>query len=113
VRELLAASSLLAVGLAGCCSHGANQYAFAPPLAPPVYPQPQLPAAPMAAPMGAPVGAPVAAPAMPAAPVVSGAAFDGVIPANADGTCPPCATGGAIPVAYESADQTIPCPPGP
>ena len=109
MRDLVAGSCLLAVGLAGCCSHRANQYAFAPPLAPPVYPQPQLPAAPLAAPMGAPVAAPV----MPAAPVVSGAAFDGVIPANADGSCPPCATGGAIPVAYESADQTIPCPPGP
>lgn len=109
MRGFFAAVCLLAVGPAGCCSHRANQYAFAPPLAPPVYPQPQLPAAPLAAPMGAPV----AAPAMPAAPVVSGAAFDGVIPANADGSCPPCANGGAIPVAYESADQTIPCPPGP
>jgi len=110
MRGALVAWSLFCGGLAGCCSHGANQYAYAPPLAPPVYPQPQLPAPP---PVAAPGVAPLGAPVMPAAPVVSGAAFDGVVPANADGTCPPCAGGGVVPVVYESAGQTLPCPPGP
>ncbi len=110
MRGLVAASCLAAVALAGCCSHGANQYAYAPPLAPPVYPQPPLPAAPIAAPVVAPVGQ---VPVLPAAPLVSGAAYDGVVPANADGTCPPCATGGVMPVAYDAAGQSVPCPPGP
>jgi hypothetical protein len=110
MRGPVAAACFLASVLAGCCSHGANQYAYAPPLAPPVYPQPQLAVPPTVAPVGA---APVMTPALPAAPVVSGAAFDGVVPANVDGTCPPCATGGVMPVAYESTDQSVPCPPGP
>jgi hypothetical protein len=48
--------------------------------------------------------------------VMSGAAVPaaGVVPANADGSCPPCATGGTVmPVGYETAEQTPACPPGP
>jgi hypothetical protein len=98
---------MMALAIAGCAHHQANQYAYAPPLAPPVYPQPQTAAQPVAyaAPTGAvpvvpagtlPAGAPVAA-----APVVAGG----------DPCCPPL-EGGAMPVVYESG-QTPPCPPGP
>lgn len=95
----------------GCAHHKANQYAYAPPLAPPAYPQPQTAAQPVMSPAPGPV---VAAPALPTAPVVTGVpvtAAEGVIPANADGSCPPCADGSTtVPVAYETAVQTQPCP---
>lgn len=107
----------------GCAHHKNNQSAYAPPLAPPVYPQPQMatqpvvyPAAPIAGP-GAPVmAAPIYAP--PAGAVVAPAAppglsAAGVVPALADGSCPPCEGSGAMPVAYEGAMQTPPCPSGP
>lgn len=114
----------LFMGLAciGCAHHKNNQSAYAPPLAPPVYPQPQMttqpvvyPAAPVAAP-GAPVmAAPVYAP--PAGAIVAPAnppamASSGVVPAMADGSCPPCEGSGAMPVVYEGAMQSPPCPPG-
>lgn len=108
----LAAATLVALCSFGCAHHKTNQYAYAPPLAPPVYPQPQTAAQPMVAPAPGPV---VAAPALPTAPVVTGVpltATDGVVPALADGTCPPCAApGGAVPVVHETAVQTQPCPP--
>lgn len=132
----------LAAGLAACgCAHNkSNQYAYAPPLMPPVYPQQQMAAQPVAYPAGAVPGpvvagpapvAPMAAPPM-AAPMVTqpcppGAAAPayapaaaapmagGVVPALADGSCPPCAAGHgmAVPVGYEGGMQTTPCPPGP
>jgi len=103
----LIATALLAVA-GGCAHHKANQYAYAPPLAPPVYPQPQTVAQPVAGPVPGPV---VAAPSLPAAPVVTGVPLGagGVVPANADGSCPPCAAG-AVPVSHEAAVQTQPCP---
>ena len=107
--RLIAALLLAGVG-GGCAHHKANQYAYAPPLAPPVYPQPQPVAQPAVGPVPGPV---VAAPALPAAPVVTGVpitAAGGVVPANADGSCPPCAAG-AVPVAHEADVQTQPCPP--
>jgi hypothetical protein len=105
--------SLLAAGLTGCAHHQANQYAYAPPLAPPVYSQPQA-ATPMmaAAPVAPPgaVGIPVAQPAMVA---TAGAIPQGVgQPVGGDPCCPPL-DGAAVPVVYESAGQTPPCPPGP
>ena len=117
----------LALGLlaCGCAHHKANQYSYAPPLAPPVYPQAQTPTQPVAYPAGAVpgpmVGAPVAAPVMapayaPAyAPAAGVPAAAGVVPAMADGSCPPCNTGceGVMPVAYDAAVQTTPCPSGP
>jgi hypothetical protein len=76
-----------------------------------VYPQPQTVAQPVMGPAPGPV---VAAPALPGAPVVTGVpvtAAGGVVPAGADGSCPPCAApSGAVPVAYEAAVQTEPCP---
>jgi len=115
----------------GCAHHKANQYAYAPPLAPPVYPQPQTAAQPVAYP-APPVGypppppgvvmPPAAPPGMvgppaaavpPAMPVMTVA---GELPALPNGSCPPCNAGcadGAVPVAYEAAVQTTPCPPGP
>lgn len=106
----------------GCAHHRNSQSAYAPPLAPAVYPQPQMvtqpvvyPAPPgtipgppvMAAPVYAPpAGASFAPPSMPM--MASG----GVVSAMPDGSCPPCAAGGAVPVAYEGAMQTPACPPG-
>lgn len=108
----LSVTALVFALATGCAHHNANQYAYAPPLMPPVYPQPQTVAQPVG--VSGPV---VAAPAMQAAPVVTGVpvtAAGGVVPANADGTCPPCAGAtGAVPVAYEGPVQTQPCPPGP
>jgi hypothetical protein len=103
----------------GCAHHRNSQSAYAPPLAPPVYPQPQMatqpvvyPAAPGAPVMAAPMYAPPAGAAVaPAAP--PGMAAAGVVPASADGSCPPCEGSGAIPVVYEGAMQTPPCPSGP
>lgn len=104
------AAALAVVGV-GCAHHKANQYAYAPPLAPPVYPQPQTVAQPLAGPVPGPV---VAAPALPVAatPGVPVTIGDGVVvPAGVDGACPPCAApAGAVPVAYETAVQTQPCP---
>jgi energy-converting hydrogenase Eha subunit F len=104
---------LLAGGLTGCAHNKANQYAYAPPLAPPVYPQPQ-PATPMmaAAPVAPPgaVGIPATQPAMVTAAGVA-PAFAGQT-VGGDPCCPPL-DGAAIPVVYESAVQTTPCPPGP
>lgn len=115
----------IAAGLVACgCAHNkANQYAYAPPLMPPVYPQAQTVAQPgaypagaipgplIAAPVGAPMAAPVYQPAAAAAPPMAGG---GVVPALADGSCPPRNAGcdGAVPVAYEGGMQTVPCPPG-
>jgi len=104
----LATVAVVAALATGCAHHKANQYAYAPPLAPPVYPQPQNATPPPAGPVPGPI---VAAPAIPGAPVIAGvplAAADGVVPAHADGSCPPCA--GVVPVAYEGAVQTQPCP---
>jgi hypothetical protein len=110
----VAAATLVAVMSFGCAHTGANQYAYAPPLAPPVYPQPQTVAQPALTTAPGPV---VGAPTLPAAPVVTGvpvSAAGGVIPANADGSCQPCAdSSGAVPVSYEAGVQTTPCPPGP
>ena len=104
----------VAVLALGCAHHGMNQYSYAPPLMPPVYPQPQTVAQPVGAVAPGPM---VAAPAMQAAPVVTGVpvtAAGGVVPANADGSCPPCAgETGAVAVGYEVPVQTQPCPPGP
>ena len=103
-------TALLATLVTGCAHHGRNQYAYAPPLAPPVYPQPQAVAQPVVSPVPGPV---VAAPAIQAAPVVTGppvTATGGVVPANPDGSCPPCAGTSAVPVVYEGAVQTPPCP---
>lgn len=119
----------LAAGLAacGCAHHKTNQYAYAPPLMPPVYPQQQMAAQPVAYPAGAVPGPVIAGPA-PVAPMVPpGAAAPayapaaaapmagGVVPALADGSCPPCVTGHdvAVPVGYEGGMQTTPCPSGP
>ncbi len=121
----------LAAGFAacGCAHHKANQYAYAPPLAPPVYPQPQTAAQPIAypaagvmpAPMIAPPGVPPGAvpgvigpPAAAMGPPVTTVA--GELPALPDGSCPPCnspSVGTAVPVVYDGAMQTTPCPPGP
>ena len=108
----LSFAALLAALATGCAHHKANQYAYAPPLAPPVYPQPQnaAPTPPVLAP-----GPVVAAPAVAGAPMVTGVpvtvADGGVVPAHADGSCPPCVgASGAVPVAYEGAVQTQPCP---
>lgn len=131
LRMLCLAAGLLACG---CAHHRTNQYAYAPPLMPPVYPQPQTAAQPVMVPAGA-VPGPVIPGAMPAgmapgvvppgaAPMVSqpwpaSAALPpmeaGVVPALADGSCPPCAAGqgGTMPVVYEGGMQTTPCPPGP
>lgn len=110
----LTVAALLAVLTIGCAHHKTNQYAYAPPLAPPAYPQPQAVAQPVMGPAPGPV---IAAPAIQAAPVVTGVpvtAAGGVVPANADGSCPPCAgTPGTVPVVYEGPVQTTPCPPGP
>jgi hypothetical protein len=123
IRALCLAASLAACG----CAHHRNQSAYAPPLAPPVYPQPQLagqpvafPAPPGAVPAAPVMGAPVMAPpgyapavapgaAAPAMPVMPSA---GVVPALPDGSCPPCEGSATVPVAYEGAMQSPPCPPG-
>ena len=109
-RPLMAGGAVAFIAM-GCAHHQANQYAYAPPLAPPVYPQPQTVAQPVGGVVPGPV---VAAPALPAAPVVTGvpvSAAGGVVPANADGSCPPCvAQGGAVPVAHDAVMQTEPCP---
>lgn len=102
---ILAASGAL---LGGCAHHQANQYAYAPPLAPPVYPQAQTAAQPVAGPMPGPApGAPVVAAPVTGVPLTAA----DVVPAGSDGACPPC-TGesAAVPVAYEGAMQTPPCP---
>jgi hypothetical protein len=113
MRIVASAVTVLGATLLGCAHHQANQYAYAPPLAPPVYPQPQM-ATPMvaAAPVAAPaaVGVPMTAPAMAAAPVM-GQPVAGP-PVAGDPCCMPM-DGGAVPVVYESADQTPACPPGP
>ena len=103
---ILAASVAL---LGGCAHHQANQYAYAPPLAPPVYPQPQTVAQPVAGPTPGPVAG---APVLPAAPVTGmPLTTAGVVTAGSDGACPPCAgESAAVPVAYEGAIQTAPCP---
>lgn len=114
------AAEIVGLGIAmtsvGCAHHQQNQYAYAPPLAPPVYPQPQAPTPAMAAmaaapPMTAPPvaavppGAVMAPAAMVAAPAVG-------MPMGGDPCCNPV-DGGTMPVVYESAGQTPPCPPGP
>lgn len=110
-RPALVPLAALVAALAGGCAHRANQYAYAPPLAPPVYPQPQAVAQPVTGPAPGPI---VAAPALPGAPVVTGVpvtATGGEIPANADGSCPPCAgAAGVVPVSYDAPVQTQPCP---
>jgi len=105
----------LAAGFAacGCAHHKANQYAYAPPLAPPVYPQPQTAAQPIAYPAGAVPGV-IGPPAAAMGPPVTTVA--GELPALPDGSCPPCnspSVGTAVPVVYDGAMQTTPCPPGP
>jgi|688.fasta_scaffold171996_2 hypothetical protein len=113
-RWLAALTMALAGG--GCAHHQQNQYAYAPPLAPPVYPQPQSPTPAMAAMAAAPpmTGGPmVAAPpgtVLPPGAVVAAPAAG--MPGAVDPCCNPV-EGGAIPVVYESAGQTPPCPPGP
>jgi hypothetical protein len=108
MRSLLVVLSGVALAAAGCASHKANQYAYAPPLAPPVYPQPQTAAQPMvyagaaATPMVAPAAPGAVMPMMPAAMGTN------------DPYCPPL--DGAAPgvaVVYDSLDQSPPCPPGP
>lgn len=104
----LSTVSVAAALATGCAHHKANQYAYAPPLAPPVYPQPQNATPSPAGPVPGPV---VAAPTIPGAPVIAGAplaAADGIVPAHADGSCPPCA--GVVTVAHEGVMQTQPCP---
>ena len=100
----------------GCAHHKANQYSYAPPLAPAVYPQPQQSMQPVAfpAPATLPPGA-VVAPGAAAPPMMPSSASADVVPAMADGACPTGCDGtpGAVPVAYESAVQTPPCPQGP
>ncbi|MFM1904604.1 MAG: hypothetical protein RLZZ440_2504 [Planctomycetota bacterium] len=131
-KHLWLATALVACG---CAHHKANQYSYAPPLMPPAYPQPQMAAQPVAYPgaavpgpaMAAPMAAvPGPAPAMAApcppgvaapayAPAAAAPMAGGVVPALADGSCPPCAAGhdGAVPVVYEGGMQTMPCPAGP
>jgi len=110
------AALTMALGGGGCAHHQQNQYAYAPPLAPPVYPQPQSPTPAMAAMAAAPpmTGGPmVAAPpgtVLPPGAVVAAPAAG--MPGAVDPCCNPV-EGGAIPVVYESAGQTPPCPPGP
>lgn len=111
----------------GCAHHRQSPYAYAPPYAPPVYTQPQAQAAAVASP-AAPV---VVAPSLPPAgfmapggapPTAAATGFSQVLPAGAvmangspcPPTCDPCTAGGMVmPVAYEQAVQTQPCPPGP
>jgi hypothetical protein len=110
----------------GCAHHRQSPYAYAPPYAPPVYTQPQTQVAPVASP-AAPV---VVAPALPSAgyvppgggPTATATGFSQVLPAGAvmasgppcPPTCDPCTAGGMVmPVGYEQAVQTQPCPPGP
>jgi len=109
MRFVLFLSSAVAVAGAGCAHNKANQYAYAPPLAPPVYPQPQTAAQPVVYPTAAAVPGivPAAAPAaaMPMMPPVAAAG---------DPCCAPLEGGAvAMPVVYESAEQTPQCPPGP
>jgi hypothetical protein len=109
------AALTMALGGGGCAHHQQNQYAYAPPLAPPVYPQPQSPTPAMAAMAAAPMtgGPMVAAPpgtVLPPEAVVAAPAAG--MPGAVDPCCNPV-EGGAIPVVYESAGQTPPCPPGP
>jgi len=127
--SLLCFYSLLPGFFAGCAHHR-QPYAYAPPYAPPVYPQPgmpqqQLPAQPVAYPAAGsvqtslPAGA-VVAPTMPMAspegysqPATPGA----IVPTGSSMPCPPtcdpCVSPGiGTPVAYETAVQTQPCPPG-
>lgn len=107
----------------GCAHHKSNPYAYAPPLAPPVYPQPQTAGQPVVMPArvdGPPGSAlPATAPCPPgtvgppAAALPGGGAVTtvaGDVPAMADGSCPPCVGQHAVPVAYEAAVQTTPCP---
>ena len=115
--------ALLAACLAGCAASGQNQYSYAPPLAPPVYPQPQSPAPPAVAPvMAAPAAAvPVSGAVMPGAVAPAGmlpggAAVVGQPVVGQAMMTDPCCTpgdGGAMPVVYESIDQSPPCPTGP
>lgn len=109
MRVVLFLSSVIAMAASGCAHNKANQYAYAPPLAPPVYPQPQTSAQPVIYPTAAagPGFVPAAAPAagMPMLPPITAAG---------DPCCPPMDGGGmAMPVVYESAEQTPQCPPGP
>ena len=99
----------------GCAHHKANQSSYAPPLAPAVYPQPQQSMQPVAFPAPAvlPPGT-VLAPGAAAPPMMAPTTSAGVVPAMADGACPTGCddTQGAVPVAYETAVQTPPCPQG-
>lgn len=108
--------AIVAVGSAGCAHHQQNQYAYAPPLAPPVYPQPQSATPAMAAMAAAPPMTAAPVPAVPPgamiAPATMIAAPAAGMPVGGDPCCNPV-DGGAMPVVYESAGQTPPCPPGP
>ncbi|NBW87007.1 MAG: hypothetical protein EBR23_09315 [Planctomycetia bacterium] len=114
-RAILTLFAAVCSATLGCAHHKANQYSYAPPLAPAVYPQPQQ-SAPVAfpAPATLPPGN-VIAPGAAAPPMVPPTASAGVVPATADGACPTGCDGthGAVPVAYETAVQTPPCPQGP
>lgn len=123
-RPLIALVASACCVALGCAHNKANQYAYAPPLAPPVYPQPQQSMQPVAypAPAALPPGAvmppgTVVAPGAAAPPMVPPTTSAGVVPAMPDGSCPACPSGcdgqhGVMPVAYESAVQTPPCPQG-
>jgi hypothetical protein len=112
MRSILLVATGLSTLASGCAHTNGNQYAYAPPLAPPVYPQPQSPSPPVVYP--APAAGAASAPVMPA-----GAVPAAMMPAppavstNGDPCCPPLAGTGGVPVVYESADQTPPCPPAP
>jgi len=110
------AAAALAVTCLGCAHHQQSQYAYAPPLAPPVYPQPQSATPAMAAMAAAPpmTGAPVATvpPGVVMPPASMAVAPVAGMPMTGDPCCNPI-DGGAMPVVYESAGQTPPCPPGP
>jgi hypothetical protein len=123
-RPLLACVSLVILLIAVGCAHHRQPYAYAPPYAPPVYPQPGLPqqaipAQPVAYPAApATVQTPLPPGAVaPTMPVGSQPYSAGIVPTAATMPCPPSCdpcmtTGVGVPVTYEAAAQTQPCPPG-